>query len=87
MNTSDTINMLLNLAAKHLGIRFANQLFCVLLLLFSIEKKVIIKKLGVSRLSLKNMTNYCSMVLSTSSLLIMATDVPAKRKTIELKAE
>jgi transposase len=53
MNNSDTINLLLNLVAKHIGIRFAKQLFCVLLLLFGIEKKVIIEKLGVSRLSLK----------------------------------
>jgi transposase len=53
MNSSDTIKLLLNLVEEHFGIRFAKQLFCVLLLVFGVEKNVIIEKLGVSHLSVK----------------------------------
>jgi transposase len=44
---------LIGIVEKRLGVRFVRQLFCVLLILFGVEKIRIIEGLGVSRFSIK----------------------------------
>jgi hypothetical protein len=43
----------MTIAEKKIEIILAKRLFCVLLLLFEIDRKVIVEKLGVSRLTVK----------------------------------
>ena len=47
------LQKLIEIAQEKLGIRFVKQLFAVLLLIFGVDKKAIIEKLGVSRFSIK----------------------------------
>jgi hypothetical protein len=49
----DNIDKLMGLAEKKIGILLTKRLFCVLLILFEIDKKTIVEKLKVSRLSVK----------------------------------
>jgi transposase len=49
----NNVGILLDFAAGKLGIRFTKTLLCVLLLVFGVEKKTIIEKLGISRFSVK----------------------------------
>jgi hypothetical protein len=44
-------------AREKLGVRLAQQLFAVPLLLFGVDKKTVIGDLGISRFSIKNMRN------------------------------
>lgn len=47
------LKILMDIIESKIGIRLVKQVFCVLLLVFGVEKKLIIEKLGVSRLSVK----------------------------------
>ena len=49
----DNLRKLIEIAQEKLGIRFMKQLFAVLLLIFGVDKKTIIAKLGIARLSIK----------------------------------
>jgi transposase len=49
----DKIQTFMELAEEKIGIILAKRLFCVLLLLLEIDRKIIIEKLGVSRLTVK----------------------------------
>jgi hypothetical protein len=49
----DKTREFMTIAEEKIGIILAKRLFCVLLLLFEIDRKVIVKKLGVSRLTVK----------------------------------
>lgn len=47
------VQKLIEIAQEKLGIRLVKQLFTVLLLIFYVDKKTVIEKLGVSRFSIK----------------------------------
>jgi hypothetical protein len=47
----DKIGRFIRLAEEKIGIILAKRLFCVLLLLLEIDRKIVIEKLGVSRLT------------------------------------
>jgi hypothetical protein len=49
----DKINEFMTIAEEKTGIILAKRLFCVLLLLFEIDRKIIVEKPGVSRLTVK----------------------------------
>jgi transposase len=49
----DKIKEFMAIAEEKVGIIVAKRLFCVLLLLFGTDRKVIVEKLGVSRLTVK----------------------------------
>jgi transposase len=49
----DKINEFITIAEEKIGILLAKRLFCVLLLLFEIDRKIIVEKLGVSRATVK----------------------------------
>jgi transposase len=53
MDDKGKIKILLELVEGTFGIRFAKKVFCVLLLIFGVDKKEIIEKLGISRFSVK----------------------------------
>jgi hypothetical protein len=50
----DKIKELMTIAEEKTGIILAKRLFCVVLLLFEIDRKIIVEKPGVPRLTVKN---------------------------------
>ncbi|MDR1173881.1 MAG: hypothetical protein LBK83_00245 [Treponema sp.] len=49
----DKIKEFMTIAEEKIGIILSKRLFCVLLLLFEIDRKIIVEKLGVSRTTVK----------------------------------
>jgi hypothetical protein len=63
----DNIEKLMAIAEKKIGILFAKRLFCVLLILFEIDKKSIVEKLKVSRLTVKKYQELAEAVIEEVS--------------------
>jgi hypothetical protein len=47
---TNSIEKFMTIAEEKIGILTAKRLFCVLLLLFEVDRKIIIEKLGASRM-------------------------------------
>jgi hypothetical protein len=76
----DKIKEFMIIAEKKIGIILAKRLFCVLLLLFEIDRKIIIEKLGVSRLTVKK---YSALIESGNIQDIFADTVYRRRSEME----
>jgi transposase len=74
------IDEFMRLAEGKIGIILAKRLFCVLLLLFEIDKKIIIEKMGVSRLTVKK---YSVLIESGNIQDIFADTVYRRRSEME----
>jgi hypothetical protein len=70
----------LTIAEEKIGILLAKRLFCVLLLLLEIDKKIIIEKLGVSRLTVKK---YGTLIESGNVQAIFADTVYRRKSEME----
>jgi transposase len=77
MDRKENITILLDLVVGFFGIRFTKKLFCVLLLLFDVDKKEIIEKLGISRLSVKKYDEF----LQSGNLRQLFADNTYRRKS------
>jgi hypothetical protein len=76
----DKIKEFMRLAEEKTGIILAKRLFCVLLLLFEIDKKIIVEKLGVSRLTVKK---YGALIGSGNVQDIFADTVYRRKSEME----
>jgi hypothetical protein len=76
----DKIKEFMTIAEEKIGIILAKRLFCVLLLLFEIDRKIIIEKLGVSRLTVKK---YSALIESGNIQDIFADTVCRRRSDME----
>jgi hypothetical protein len=76
----DRIKEFMAIAEEKVGIILAKRLFCVLLLLFEIDRKVIIEKLGVSRLTVKK---YSALIGSGNIQDIFADTIYRRRSEME----
>jgi hypothetical protein len=76
----DRIKEFMTIAEEKIGIILAKRLFCVLLLLFEIDRKVIVEKLGVSRLTVKK---YSTLIESGNIQDIFADPVYRRRSDME----
>ena len=76
----DKIEEFMRLAEEKIGIILAKRLFCVLLLLFEIDKKIIVEKLGVSRLTVKK---YSALIGPGNVQDIFADTVYRRRSEME----
>jgi hypothetical protein len=76
----DKIKEFMTIAEEKIGIILAKRLFCVLLLLFEIDRKVIVEKLGVSRLTVKR---YSTLIESGNIQDIFADTVYRRRSEME----
>jgi hypothetical protein len=76
----DRIKEFQAVAEEKIGIILAKRLFCVLLLLFDIDGKVIVEKLGVSRLTVKK---YSALIESGNIQDIFADRVYRRRSEME----
>jgi hypothetical protein len=76
----DRIKEFLAIAEEKIGIILAKRLFCVLLLLFDIDRKIIVEKLGVSRLTVKK---YSVLIESGNIQDIFADRVYRRRSEME----
>jgi hypothetical protein len=77
MDRKENITILLDLVVGFFGIRFAKKLFCVLLLLFDVDKKEIIEKLDISRISVKKYDEF----LQSGNLRQLFADNTYRRKS------
>ena len=76
----DKINEFITIVEQKIGILLAKRLFCVLLLLFEIDRKIIVHKLGVSRTPVKK---YGALRRSGNIQDIFADTVYRRRSEIE----
>jgi hypothetical protein len=76
----DKIKEFMTIAEEKTGIILAKRLFCVLLLLFEIDRKVIVAKLGVSRLTVKK---YSALIEPGNIQDIFADTVYHRRSEME----
>jgi hypothetical protein len=76
----DKIKEFMTIAEEKIGIILAKRLFCVLLLLFEIDRKIIVEKLGVSRLTVKK---YGTLIESGNIRDIFADTVYRRRSEME----
>jgi hypothetical protein len=76
----DKIREFMTIAEAKIGIILAKRLFCVLLLLFEIDRKVIVEKLGVSRTTVKK---YSILIESGNIQDIFADTVYRRRSEME----
>jgi hypothetical protein len=76
----DKIKEFMTIAEEKIGIILAKRLFCVLLLLFEIDRKVIVEKLGVSRTTVKK---YSALIESGNIQAIFADTVYRRRSEME----
>jgi hypothetical protein len=76
----DKIKEYMTIAEEKIGIILAKRLFCVLLLLFEIDRKNIDEKLGVSRLIVKK---YGALIESGNVQAIFADTVYRRRSEME----
>jgi hypothetical protein len=76
----DKIKVFMTIAEEKIGIILAKRLFCVLLLLFEIDRKIIVEKLGVSRLTVKK---YSTLIESGNIQDIFADTVYRRRSDME----
>jgi transposase len=76
----DKIKEFMTIAEEKTGIILAKRLFCVLLLLFEIGRKIIAEKLGVSRLTVKK---YGALIESGNIQAIFADTVYRRRSEME----
>ena len=76
----DKINEFMRLAEEKIGIILAKRLFCVLLLLFEIDRKIIVEKLGVSLTTVKK---YGTLIGSGKMQDIFADTVYRRRSEME----
>jgi transposase len=76
----DKIKEFMTIAEEKIGIILAKRLFCVLLLLFEIDRKVIVEKLGVSRTTVKK---YSTLIESGNIQDIFADTVYRRRSEME----
>jgi hypothetical protein len=70
----------MRLAEEKIGIILAKRLFCVLLPLLEIDRKIIIEKLGVSRLAVKK---YSALIESGNIQIIFADTVYRRRSEMK----
>ncbi|MDR2096096.1 MAG: hypothetical protein LBP76_11375 [Treponema sp.] len=63
----DNIERLMAIAERKIGILLAKRLFCVLLIVFEIDKKTIVEKLKVSRLTVKKYQELVEAVIEEVS--------------------
>jgi hypothetical protein len=76
----DKIRGFMRLADEKIGIILVKRLFCVLLLLFEVDRKIIVEKLGVSRLTVKK---YSALIESGNMQDIFADTVYRRRSEME----
>jgi hypothetical protein len=76
----DKINEFMTIAEEKIGIILAKRLFCVLLLLFEVDRKIIVEKPGVSRLTVKK---YSALIGSGNIQDIFADTVYRRRSEME----
>ncbi|MDR1302701.1 MAG: hypothetical protein LBK43_09580 [Treponema sp.] len=76
----DKIKEFMSIAEEKIGILLAKRLFCVLLLLFEIDRKIIVEKFGVSRLTVKK---YGALIESGNIQAIFADTVYLRRSEEE----
>ena len=76
----DKLHDFMRLAEEKIGIILAKRLFCVLLLLFEVDRKIIIEKLGVSRLTVKK---YSALIGSGNMQDIFEDTVYRRRSEME----
>jgi hypothetical protein len=76
----DKIKEFMTIAEENIGIILTKRLFCVLLLLFEIDRKVIVEKLGVSRLTVKK---YSTLIEPGNIQDIFADTVYRRRSEME----
>ena len=76
----DKLHDFMRLAEEKIGIILAKRLFCVLLLLFEVDRKIIIEKLGVSRLTVKK---YSALIGSGNMRDIFEDTVYRRRSEME----
>jgi transposase len=76
----DKIKEFMTIAEEKIGIILAKRLFCVVLLLFEIDRKIIVEKLGVSRLTVKK---YSALIESGNIQDIFADTVYRRRSGME----
>ena len=76
----DKINEFITIAEEKIGILLAKRLFCVLLLLFEIDRKIIVEKLGVSRATVKK---YGALIGSGTMRDIFADTVYRRKSGME----
>jgi transposase len=76
----DKINEFITIAEEKVGILLAKRLFCVLLLLFEIDRKIIVEKLGVSRATVKK---YGALIESGTMRDIFADTVYRRKSDME----
>ena len=76
----DKMNEFITIAEQKIGILLSKRLFCVLLLLFEIDRKIIVEKLGVSRATVKK---YGALIGSGTMQDIFADTVYRRRSEME----
>jgi hypothetical protein len=76
----DKIKEFMTIAEAKIGIILAKRLFCALLLLFEVDRKIIIEKLGVSRLTVKK---YGALIGTGNIQDIFADTVYRRRSEME----
>ena len=76
----DKINEFMAIAEQKIGIILAKRLFCVLLLLLEIDRKIIVRKLGVSLTTVKK---YGALIGSGNIQDIFADTVYRRRSEME----
>jgi transposase len=76
----DKIKEFMTIAEEKIGIILAKRLFCVLLLLFGVDRKIIVEKLGVSRLTVKK---YGTLIETGNVQDIFADTVYRRRSEME----
>jgi hypothetical protein len=73
----DKIKEFMTIAEEKVGILLTQRLFCVLLLLFGIDKKIIVEKLEVSRLTVKKY----SAIIGPGNVQAIFADTVYRRKS------
>ncbi|MHB9294235.1 hypothetical protein Holit_03360 [Hollandina sp. SP2] len=76
----DKIKEFTTIAEEKIGILLAKRLFCVLLLLFEVDRTIIVEKLGVSRTTVKR---YGALIESGNIQEIVADTVSRRRSEME----
>jgi hypothetical protein len=80
VNIMDKINEFITIAEEKIGIILTKRLFCILLLLFEIDRKVIVEKLGVSLTTVKK---FGALIGSGNMRDIFADTVYRRRSEME----
>lgn len=77
----DNIQMIINILQERIGIRLIKQILCVILLIFEVDEKKIMNKLGVSYNTIKKYKN----ILKAGNLAELFADNNTHRNKSELE--